>query len=409
MKKIYRKRVIGIVLLIVTLVALFIPLQEYFGNRITNSHMRIEGFYLEKKNSLDIGMMGASEVYYGWHSNEAYRVSGLTSYPYALPGNPPSVWKYELKEIMRRQKPKVLIVETNGVAYGNSNLKNKSKHKKKKHKKVVKKKNYKSDRGKLYYKLTFSILKDTMPMTENKRAMLKELSKHNKVNKVDKWFPFVKYHGHFYSNMKSEVVGMKKRGYSSMKGIFSKYPLGIKTEEINIPKNVKPMPLDPMAEKYLREFIKIAKEMGIRNIVFVRFPHKITSEKALISYRRHLRAGEIIRKEGYEYIDFTMAREKIGISSDKDFADSEHLNANGARKFTTYFSQYLKEKYKIKKSVLPESEKSKWDEGAKLIEAYYKYYNDYPKKHNKLKLIFKEFTEKNSVMKDLKQYMDKYK
>ena len=64
MNKKYVKRIIGIILLAAVLVASFFPLQEYFSNRITHNQVRIKGFYLEKKNSLDVIVMGSSEVYY---------------------------------------------------------------------------------------------------------------------------------------------------------------------------------------------------------------------------------------------------------------------------------------------------------------------------------------------------------
>ena len=137
MNRTYRKRIIGIILLVAVLVALFFPLQEYFANRITHNHLRLKGFYLEKPNTLDVVVMGSSEVYYGYFANEAYRNTGVTSYPYAFAHNPVTFWKYELKEILRKQKPKVLVVEVNGAGYGNppkpksKNIKNKEKKKNK--------------------------------------------------------------------------------------------------------------------------------------------------------------------------------------------------------------------------------------------------------------------------------------
>ena len=83
------------------------------------------------------------------------------------------------------------------------------------------------------------------------------------------------------------------------------------------------------------------------------------------------------------------------------------MNANGARKFTKFLSKYVKDKYKLKKSVLPKTEEIKWNRGVKYIDAYYKYYNDYPDKHTRLNMLFKTFPESTSVLKGLREYIQK--
>ena len=402
MNRTYRKRIIGIILLVAVLVALFFPLQEYFANRITHNHLRLKGFYLEKPNTLDVVVMGSSEVYYGYFANEAYRNTGVTSYPYAFAHNPVTFWKYELKEILRKQKPKVLVVEVNGAGYGNPpkpNSKNIGK--------IGKKKNKSGGKYKLYSELAMSILRDSMPESDNKRQMLEDLSRFRKENELDRHLPFLKFHGQFYDNMSSDLSKMEKRGYSSMKGIFSRISRRTQKKETSIPINIKSESVDPLAEKYLREFIKISKQMGVKNILFVRFPHKITDKKGVQRYQRYLRVKEIVEDSGCEYKDFTTLRNEIGISSNKDFVDREHLNANGARKFTKFLSKYIKDKYKLKKSVLPKTEEIKWNRGVKYIDAYYKYYNDYPGKHTRLNMLFKTFPESTSVLKGLREYMQK--
>ena len=252
-----------------------------------------------------------------------------------------------------------------------------------------------------------SILRDSMPESDNKRQMLKDLSRFRKENELDRHLPFLKFHGQFYDNMSSDLSKMEKRGYSSMKGIFSRISRRTQKKEISIPINIKSESVDPLAEKYLREFIKISKQMGVKNILFVRFPHKITDKKGVQRYQRYLKVKEIVEDSGCEYKDFTTLRNEIGISSNKDFVDREHLNANGARKFTKFLSKYIKDKYKLKKSVLPKTEEIKWNRGVKYIDAYYKYYNDYPGKHTRLNMLFKTFPESTSVLKGLREYMQK--
>ena len=57
-------------------------------------------------------------MYNGFTSGLFYAEHGIASYPYAYETNPVTMWKFELKEILKHQKPKVLVVETNGACYG---------------------------------------------------------------------------------------------------------------------------------------------------------------------------------------------------------------------------------------------------------------------------------------------------
>ena len=70
-KKLYVKRT-------VSLLSLFLPvlfsvgiLQEYFLANFDHNTIRMEGFYLEKENSLDVVFLGASDVYQGFSSGLA--------------------------------------------------------------------------------------------------------------------------------------------------------------------------------------------------------------------------------------------------------------------------------------------------------------------------------------------------
>ena len=52
-----------------------------------HNKIRLDGFYMEEKNSLDVVLLGASEVYTAFSSSLAYDEYGFTSYPYAIEAN----------------------------------------------------------------------------------------------------------------------------------------------------------------------------------------------------------------------------------------------------------------------------------------------------------------------------------
>lgn len=383
----YKKRIIGIILMIVVLVGLLIPAQAYLLRRVDHNQIRLEGFHLEKKNSLDVVVMGASETYYGFIADEAYKKTGITSYPYAFQYNPVTLWKYELKEILKRQKPKVLVVEVNGAGYGAG-----------------------IDDNKVYSEAAIRILSDSMRLSNDKKVMLNELRDVRKDGVMSYYWPFLKFHSQpIYNGWRRDIIELNKRGYSPLKGVFSKIRTKPHNRELAISKNIKSVNMDKNSEKALREFVHLSKKSGIKHVLFVRFPHKITNERQMLRYQRYLRVGEVIRSCGGEFMDFSNYRDQMDILPDKDFVDTEHLNLYGAKKFTYHLMQYLKTKYKLQPTKLSADDMKKWETSVRYIEEYSKYYEEYPRKHPDFITSKKRFKDEEKMIKELETRISRAK
>ena len=108
MQRIYRKRVIAIVLLGISVIAAAAFMQMTVANSDNADYRNLKCFYMEEPDSLDVVVLGASEIVNGYSAAEAYRTEGFTSYPFAISVNSVLLWKYELKEIEKRQTQEVL-------------------------------------------------------------------------------------------------------------------------------------------------------------------------------------------------------------------------------------------------------------------------------------------------------------
>ena len=60
---------------------------------------RIQGFYMEQEDSLDMVLIGSSENYAGYSPVLAYEEYGFTSYPYVLSATDFSLFEIQLDEI----------------------------------------------------------------------------------------------------------------------------------------------------------------------------------------------------------------------------------------------------------------------------------------------------------------------
>lgn len=121
-RKIYIKRTAAILSLIVAFGLIMGFCQEYLFANFDENRQRIKGFYLEDKNSLDVVLIGASEVYSDYSAGLAYDEFGFTSYPLATSGNTVAMFKSQLNEVLANQNPKLIAVEINGAIYSDESL-----------------------------------------------------------------------------------------------------------------------------------------------------------------------------------------------------------------------------------------------------------------------------------------------
>ena len=92
-------------------------LQEFVLCNADHNRERIKGYELEQKDSLDVVYMGASEVYSDLAPGYAYQKYGYTSYLYASQASSIMSCKYQLKELLKKQNPKLIVIELNSAVY----------------------------------------------------------------------------------------------------------------------------------------------------------------------------------------------------------------------------------------------------------------------------------------------------
>ena len=71
----------------------------------------VHGFFLEPEDSLDVVLIGASQLYTGYSAPLAWRDYGFTSYPLAVSNIPARLYGSLLTEAVNRQHPKLIVVD----------------------------------------------------------------------------------------------------------------------------------------------------------------------------------------------------------------------------------------------------------------------------------------------------------
>ncbi len=329
-------------------------LQEYVLCHADHNRERIKGFYEEDKNSLDLVILGASEVYSDFAPGFAYERDGVSSYLFATQANSILNYKSQLKNILSRQKDALVVIELNGAVYGDEE-------------EVTKEANLRN-------------YADNVPLDGTK---LEWISQNIRENHAEYLFPIMKYHG-VWSDLSADakyrktIWQNKLRGYNYLKGILNETGIFQSTQR-SMNSSLAELadskaPLSEIEEKGLRDLLEYCRSEKLNNVVFARFPH-IVVKRTYSRFERGNTVGDIVAEYGFDYLNFERDYAQTGLDETKDFYNLDHLNIYGQQKFTAYLTDRLKSRCGLIPRTLNDKESAEWEECG----SYYRAYADYSK------------------------------
>ena len=342
-----RKRIGKLLLLTLAILLCTSLLQELLLYVNKSNRNRVKDFYLEKKDTVDVVFIGASEVYCDFAPGYAYELFGYTSYPFVTQGSTVRNFTTAVKEAVRTQHPKLIVIEINGALYDEVHY------------------------NKEAYARYFI---DSIPLNRNKAEYIENnITEH----KAEYYLPIIKYHGSWTElpncmGWAASAAADRLRGYSLLKGIKQKTDIRpMRREELyNLRPGVEKERYDLIEEARadLVELLEYCRREDLP-VLFVRFPHGVKySERVRLG--RAGTAGDLIREYGFDFISFDYRFDDIGLDPEKDFYNPEHLNIYGQKKFTAYFSRLIMEKYGVSPSQLDEKTRGEWDNCAAYYDAF---------------------------------------
>lgn len=340
------KRFLKVLALLVPIAAMVLFTQEYLFYYEDDNGSRISGFYTEPADSLDMVMLGASEVYNGFAPGYAYDYSGLTSYLYASTANSGALYLSQVKEIFAHQDPQLLIIEVHGFLA--------------------------AAQKELYGDWITRRYVENIPMSTDKIATI---LRHGYDDPISYLVPFFKYHEQctddaqelcrrFHNRIQQKAAPNHLKGYGTSSHVHSGQPLYDVTE------NDDTLPLLPEAEAYLLELLAYLQSHHLADrVIFIRFPHKLLTEELFERYLRANRVEEIITEYGFDYLDLEQNIMDTGLDYEYDFLDSEHLNYYGQMKLTEYLCDKMTEDYGLEPMTQTDENRQRWEESAAYVHA----------------------------------------
>ena len=361
-KKLYLLRAVKLIAFALAVILTTYLLQFFLLKRIDNNTMRMEAFYLEDRDTLDAVVIGASDVYAGYSAAYAYENYGVTSYPYATQASPANVVLPQIKEVIKHQHPKVVVVEINSFLYKDNELPNEASQR---------------------------MFADNVPRDEIWREYLADAVPKDKL--LEYYLPIVKYHSSWTDYpwkikfLKAEL-GLKEAGYSLFRGyktVANEFHPDMKTYNDKLADDDHEDVLGAAGERYLRQTLEYLKENNIENVVFMRFPHIVRAE-SFTRFRRTNTAARLIESYGYDFINLEKYSVENGFINDKDYYNWDHLNIYGTEKLTEIVCKKLTGDYGVTPAELTDAEKATWEDSVNYYHMIYNYSQEMIKRRLKL-------------------------
>lgn len=299
-------------LLTLFIVALFV---WYLGNILRPKDTditvsAIKTFHELPENSVDVIGYGSSHMWLGLDTAEMHKNYGISAYNYGCNWQNINTTALFIKDSLRTQTPKVLLIETFNVDSVLLNTKM---------------------NGEIYYTRAISEF-------EGKRQYLQQCFGDDIEGYLSYYVPFAAFHENWI-NLDERSFGkvsasdnfINTRGYMSTDNVF---PITIGDYTTFEQKKINAYSI-----MILDEIVEICKEKGIEIIFFT------------VPWQGEYSFGEAMKEyaeeKGYPYFNMFELIEEVGFDQNADFSDAGHLNNNGAKKVANYLGKYIVENYDV--------------------------------------------------------------
>ena len=249
------------------------------------------GFYTEPENTIDVYMVGNSGAYAGFSPMELWSAYGITSYVSGEPKQQIAAALTLLEEFLKRQRPKVILFETDEIFTGESRL------------------------------------NSVIPKA------------------IESKLPVFKYHNN-WKHLKLSTL-FKKPNYtyvSPTKGQAANKAVNAYTGAEYMTPTDRVAKIPASTRLLLNRLVSLCREENIP-LVLVDMPCALSW-----SYARHNAVQAFADENGLYFMDFNTPelRASTGFSRTTDTYDGgNHLNCVGARKMTCWIGDYLRTNYSL--------------------------------------------------------------
>ena len=295
---------------IVCFFLVFQSLQPFFVSSIIgDTGNSVKGYSYLKDDLLDVIVFGPSQAYCGIDAGKLTSEYGIETYDFCANGQVFSMTPYYLREAIKTQKPKLVLIEVSKILRKNDEIEDKHLAW------TYLPPSFSFDKIHSLYSVTNSDIKQTFEYGVA---------------------PLFLYHDNWYEIKNDEIehvlnprkfIDTESRGFirrnesSEVSFVYGKNNI----EQKSVPQeNVNA----------INDIVAICKENKIK-LVFIKVPFSRWTKGDSNSVK------QFMKNNCYEYLEMNDYLDEIDFNYKTDFYDSDHLNSKGASKFTDYLAKYI--------------------------------------------------------------------
>ncbi len=278
----------------------------------SNGADAVAKLYKQKKDSIDVVFVGSSHSYKSFIPMELWNEYGITSYNLATSAQSIPCSYYLIKEAIREQHPKVIVLETFGARF-----------------------------NKLYVseaRLHGAV--DNIQWNSTKIELYNELLSENmeKDERLEYMFPIIRFHSRWSDITEKDITGNK--GF--LKGARMDFFCYEHKEPVIIEER---MDLYEGTVQYFDKIMELCEEENVElmlcQVVMA------DGKKYEQTCKRSNTLMDYANEHGIYTLNLELLRDELNIDYAKDFSDYSHVNINGAQKVTSYVGNILTTEFDI--------------------------------------------------------------
>ncbi|MCR5775137.1 MAG: hypothetical protein K6G42_08650 [Lachnospiraceae bacterium] len=289
-------------------------------------------FYELDENSVDVLILGSSHAFEHFNTGTLWDEHGLASY--ILSGSRQPMWNtyYYLKESLKTQRPKLIVLEAYGTVFTDD------------------------------YEDDVRIIKNNFGLRWSPDKVRSLLASVPAGKRSEFFLEYIQYHSRYKELTRGDFLEYQGNPlYQDWKG-YGCNTATVPWESKDISGVTDRAELSGKTEEYYRATIELAKKNDIPVLVVITPYPGIKAEEEMV----YNKAGDIAQELGVPFLNCNLKVNDIGLDFSVDSADNEHLNYRGSQKFSSYIGKYITDNY-----ALPdhrgEAEYDSWERHADFI------------------------------------------
>ena len=295
---------------------------SYLFRPVSVNRENIAGYYAEKRDSLDVVLIGGSSTYIFWAPYDAWNAEGIASYAFATNGMSPALLKGLMEEAEKTQSPKLFVIDLRALEIEDSYP------------------DFYTDGG--LRNVTDSL--KYSPVRDKAIRYAFSVEHPEKTDLISEYLDLCMYHANWQSLGAENVKFWNNEVPNRWKGfLFVDYSFHEAFPREDYDDVAYEVPLSEKSDRVLQDLLTYCESIDTP-VLFTLNPFYRQDETIRAKYNYVRR---IVNDHGFPFLDTNDCYDEIGIDFSHDYYNDNHVNYYGAEKYTRFLAKYIKDHYDI--------------------------------------------------------------